>query len=283
MTLDPEPLLHYVRLRREVQARRGAGGPAPWSDDPVLASRHFCCVIRDDDRTSREARATIQALPPEQGWAAALTFRLYNRPGTLDALLAAGAYDRGADEACRVLEALPMVFNTVAYRITLEGGLWNLGSLARAISRGQRMARRSWRPREQARHAVAQLQGELGIGPFLAYQVMQDLRWVGVVFEDEQSWCLLGGGAVRGITRLQGQYSAQKRVDYRFDHNTISGKDQGVLYQRHQADLLELLAALRELEPRANMFELEHNLCEYDKFERVRSGETGGRRWRPRL
>lgn len=44
----------------------------------------------------------------------------------------------------------------------------------------------------------------------------------------------------------------------------------------------ELLVATREIESRMNMMEIEHNLCEYDKYERLVSGETKGASFKPR-
>jgi hypothetical protein len=278
MTLDPEPLLSYVRLRREAQARREAGGPPPWSNNAIIASRHFCCVIRDDDRTSRDAKVIIDGLSPQEAWPAAMTFRLYNRPSTLRALLSPCVLFAPVPEIEARLRALPVVFNTVAYRVTLKGGLWNLPTLAQTVYRAARLVRQGWRPRERAEHCVQQLQGELGIGPFLAYQVMQDLRWLRGPFDDEDEWCLVGGGAALGVDHLTKNYSTPKftKVGHRVDHNVSRFLSKVELPRWKQ-----LLEVLKIEEPRANMFELEHNLCEYRKWEGIRQGEVNGRRWSP--
>jgi hypothetical protein len=277
--MNAEPFLEYVRLRLEASACRATGGPPPWSDDSVISSRHFCNVIRDDDWTSREARAIIVGLPVNVAWSAAMTFRLYNRPETLEALLTAGVFvGEPASRVEEVLRSFTRVFNTVAYRVTLKGGLWNLPTLSQIIARSGRLASRDWRPRETAEHAVQQLQGELGIGPFLAYQVMQDLRWLRGPYKDEDAWCLFGGGARAGLDHLLGVYSAPKMdAKNRIDHNVSSSLNAG-----DRETLTPVLTAFKILEARANMFELEHNLCEYRKWKNIHSGEATGRLWKPR-
>jgi alpha-glutamyl/putrescinyl thymine pyrophosphorylase clade 1 len=68
LTLSPEALdrfLYYVRERQAIYERRAAGAPSPWTDDDILRRTKFCCVLRDDDRTSREARRIILDLPAD--------------------------------------------------------------------------------------------------------------------------------------------------------------------------------------------------------------------------
>lgn len=277
--LNPEPFLTYIRLRREAQTRREAGGAPPWSDDTILQTRHFCCVLRDDDRTSREVKAIIDGLPPAEAWPAAMTFRLYNRPDTLRALLDPCVMFSRSSEILGRLQSFPMVFNTVAYRVTLKGGLWNLPTLSQAVYRAARLARQGWRPRERAEHCVQQLQGELGIGPFLAYQIMQDLRWLRGPFADENEWCLVGGGAQLGMDALlSGEFKRPKMDNRRRIQHNISHS----LPPTSRSLWGELLSQFKVVEPRANMFELEHNLCEFRKWVAIQTGEMAGRRWSPR-
>jgi hypothetical protein len=42
-----------------------------------------------------------------------------------------------------------------------------------------------------------------------------------------------------------------------------------------------LLAEAREFLPRLTMFEIEHNLCEWDKYCRIATGETRGQSFKP--
>src|SRR5688572_159097 len=102
----------YLRERLALQRRREAGAPRPWTEDPILHRYKFCCVYRDDDRTSREARAVILALPPGDRLRALLGFRLYNRVSTLEKL-------RDSGWNLDILRTINPVFNTLAYKINL--------------------------------------------------------------------------------------------------------------------------------------------------------------------
>ncbi len=91
--------IRYVCARQAATDNRNSGTPPPWSADPIIRDYRFCSVIRDEDRTSREAKQTIDGLPENQRLGAALTFRLYNRTETLTALRDAGVLEgRSSDE-----------------------------------------------------------------------------------------------------------------------------------------------------------------------------------------
>lgn len=280
-------LLEYILERQRIHEARVAGLPAPWTTDRTLQTTKFCCVIRDDDRTSREAREIVQGLPRETALAAALSFRLYNRVSTLQALVAAGAYDhRGptaSGKVLEVLESLPMVFNTTAYRVTVRGGLWNLPTIARMIALGARAAREEWQPRRTAELTCQALSGMLEAGPFLCYQIMQDLRWLGHRYEDERSWCVVGPGAVRALQRMEGEYD-RARQDELKARPMNRGRTEGAK-SASDVETARWLPKMRALLPGlpdyVNMFELEHNLCEWDKYMRVSSGEAKGLSYKP--
>jgi hypothetical protein len=59
----------------------------------------------------------------------------------------------------------------------------------------------------------------------------------------------------------------------------IAAEFSGVLREAFKA-LKESDLSSRE---RITMFEVEHNFCEWDKFERTRTGEWKGVRFRPKL
>jgi hypothetical protein len=273
--LLPEKLAEfhgYLQERRRVQERKEAGEPAPWTDDPHLQSKFFCCVERDDDRTSRAARAIIQALPAEEQLAPAMFFRLVNRAETLQAILSSGA--RTSAEVHDVLAGLEVVFNTIAYRVQVKGGLWNLPTVSRMIARSWKVVREDWKPRKTAQYTCDALRGALELGPFIAYQAMQDIRWTNHRYEDESTWCFVGPGAVRGLKRMQGTMEAAD----------MDMSSRGRLRNKaaDETEQVRLLPLIRELAEQSGLsaFDVEHNLCEYDKLSRLRNKETGGRAYK---
>lgn len=184
-----ERFVGYVRERSAIVARRASGALPPWTDDEVLRTKKFCCVVRDDDRTSREAHEFILSLPEGQRLAPAMYFRVFNRLETLRSVVDL----RDREQVLGTLRMLPLVFHTTAYRVNLKGGLWNLETASLIVTRAQREAR-DWKPRSTAFRTCELLRGTLGVGSFVCYQIMQDLRWLGHRYEDEDEWCYLGGG-----------------------------------------------------------------------------------------
>jgi hypothetical protein len=288
-----ERFLSYVTERQRIHERRAAGDPPPWTTDPVLASKKFCCVVRDDDRTSREAWTAITSIPTaEHRLGATLGFRMYNRVSTLEALDANNWQDIPA-----IMAGLDPAINATAYKISVKGGLFNLRTIASMVNTAWRR-RLDFEPRRRAELTCAAVRGAVGCGPFIAYQTTQDLRWLYGSYEDEDTWCVVGLGACRGLSRLAGSYEPM-----RWDQKQARGNSEEELYARklgfniraqERGDLslprraLELMApildAMRAALPhvRLNLFEVEHNLCEWDKWERITAGEGPGRSWRPK-
>lgn len=270
-------LIDYMTERQAATERRRAGAPRPWSDDVVIAEKKLCSVFRDDDRTSMQARARILSLPESDRMQAAITFRAMNLVASARALHESGATERA--KILEVLESLPQVFGT-AYRIQLKGGLWNKAGLTDLVLRLRGKAR--WLRKETPLSVVRQLH-EAGAGHFLAYQIMQDLRWVWGAYDDERSWALIGPGALRGIERLRGSYKANElagRTACEARRHVSFNVKSAALTAEQKAELAPLLnAAIERLGPRVNLFEIEHNLCEWDKYCRVASGETPGARF----
>jgi hypothetical protein len=269
----------YLRERLALQRRREAGAPRPWTEDPILHRYKFCCVYRDDDRTSREARAVVTALPPGEQLRALLGFRLYNRVKTLENLITSG----WSPDVFRSPLLQPS-FNTLAYKINLPGGLYNREAVIRKLEVAAALARSGWRPRPTAKETWTELRATLGVGPFLVYQTVLDLRWLYGPYTDEMSWCCYGPGGVRGLARLLGKYVPIEdyesyRVHYRrHDYDPYRRDVLGVDLIGEAQGILE---AVREEFP-FTLFDVQGNLCEFDKYERIRTNEGKSRIYNPR-
>jgi hypothetical protein len=100
-----------------------------------------------------------------------------------------------------------------------------------------------------------------GWGGFTAYEVVCDLRHTRYLRDapDVTSWAHAGPGAKRGLNRLLGRppKTALKDVD--------------ALALMQQA--YEKMVHKWPHEPRLELREVEHSLCEFDKYERTRLGE----------
>lgn len=103
----------------------------------------------------------------------------------------------------------------------------------------------------------------VGWGPFMSYEVITDLRHTRYLLNapDRMTWANAGPGALRGLNRIFDRPLKQKVKDPCAEMNAIllclnqefwpKGKDWGELEMR----------------------DVEHSLCEFDKYERARLGE----------
>lgn len=273
-------LIEYMARRQGALASRRSGHPRPWSADPVINTYKFCSVFRDDDRTSMEAHAYISNLHernPQAGMTAALIFRLLNRAESLKAVMSLMQFDYD-DLVARLYATKPLFSN--AYRVMVAGGLYSREGVAKVIMALDQGRTEFLRMNDRgSAKAVVQKLRTYGLGPFVAYQTMQDLRWIWGPYADEDAWAYIGPGAVRGLSRMSGNYKPMTNQERRDNAVTV-----GIEIPPNLQPILDslLVKAKERLGPRINMFEIEHNLCEWDKYNRYASGETSGTKFKPK-
>ena len=52
-TENLERLKAFMVARQALRNNRRAGGPPPWTSDPILAAHRWCNLIREQDRTTK--------------------------------------------------------------------------------------------------------------------------------------------------------------------------------------------------------------------------------------
>lgn len=262
----------YVVERYRTMQRRALGLPAPWSEDPILQRYRFCNVFREDDFTTAWFRENLRAPYSEGDLAlrACYLFRWFNRVGTGVVLAENDLVECWTPERARTAlgQVSPLV--TGAYIIKTPAGMSKLEGIIWCIER--------YLEREQEILSFIREDGTLQgawkalrelpfMGPFMAYEVVTDLRHTALLRHapDISKWASAGPGAVRGAARVL--YNSPLALRY------------GHLSDRDEVDMLMamLLEQSREEWPRSwpawEMRDVEHNLCEYDKYERARLGE----------
>lgn len=122
------------------------------------------------------------------------------------------------------------------------------------------------------------------MGDFMAYEVITDLRHTALLEHapDVMTWANPGPGAMRGLNRLHGRPLGHRQPKERF-----------ILEMRNLLELSRwpdcwpqwddanhkfvgetvFMPESRQSYPTWEMRNVEHTLCEWDKFERVRTGE----------
>lgn len=285
-----DDFFRYSRERHNVYLLRRNGETAPWTDDPVMNCTSFTNIFRELDRVTIWFRQNIRDPLKHDHFVvpATLIFRWFNRIETgevIAPMLREKRWDREEAEAL-IRKAIPRgPWVTGAYMVCsgfsngdkLTGMLnfidammaWWYGGSGPGIGM-LKFFQNSINPRpmmkmQEAHKALVPL---AGLGGFTAYEVVTDLRYTcGVLKDDRNAWAHAGPGATRGGSRVM--------------HGEPWHWSQG--NRAHQAELVELMQTLlkmsRKVEwwpqndpdwPAWEMREVEHTLCEFDKYERVR-------------
>lgn len=270
--------------RERIRLRREAGLEPPWTADPILQQFRFCNLRREDDRTTRWFRKWFRG--PHRADSRVLLgtviFRWFNRIETGRHLMfipeevppGYGENIRPSDNLLlnwdpdsarrRLQHVSPLV--TGAYmiktppRVTkLEGLIWCIDNVWGDREELHQLLES--RPRLQDLHRV--LKSYPYLGDFMAYEIVSDLRWTEFLSgaEDVLSWAVPGPGARRGLRRLFGPLARSEELEA----------------------MRSLLAEARRRDwPEGRpweMREVEHWLCEFDKYMRAEAGERLKRRY----
>jgi len=266
----------FMIARESLRLKKAKGDPFPWSDDEILNTYKFTNVKREHDRTTKWMRRYWT--DPNNGRPSAeilFNCALFRYFGTAEFAEAIGwqtswePHDQAhvKDTAEYRLRHKERVF-TGAYVITNQGIAAPkqevvvdcfLTPFWKAAPKLAKMAAstRSW---ELAAKEMMKLQGFGGSG-FMTKEILQDALHTSVFnfgCSDRNTYCPIGPGANRGLNRLAAR--------------PLKSKSKNAL-----AEMLDLYVARKRFWP-ANFVELElhdiqFQLCEFDKYERVRLGQ----------
>lgn len=288
---------NFMAERHQIYQKRAAGLPGPWTEDPILRDNRFCNVFRELDRVTIWVRENIREPFAEHPhlWFMLAIARYLNWPDTLAELLGTEAWPDHPKFSPEKLTAALVAraargekVYTGAYMIRAESDLakpWYRWSKHRYLA--EIVLGRLWEDREAWAADLAptgrpkrlervwekfQQTRYVGWGPFMAYEVVTDLRHTRYMRNavDILSWANAGPGAIRGLNRL-----------FNRPLNEQPPKIQTC------AEMQELMCELNALDeprmnlvfgpilvgfPRFEMRDVEHCLCEYDKHQRVATG-----------
>lgn len=280
----------YASERENIRIQKENGFPKPWTDDPIMRTYRFCNVFREDDVVTKWVHNNIR-LPywdHPNLWLMLAIARTINLPSTLEYCFGTGSMpdckDWQPNWLTRALNRWQDMGNQVytgAYMIRAESDpnkhwySWRKNQYVAEVVIGRLWNdRREWM--DLLDDGVAGLTLErvwdvfqspeyVGWGPFMAYEVVTDMRHTRYLRDapDRMTWANPGPGAARGICRILG-----------LPHTAMSPgskRDRPIMMEA----MRELLVWSREpsLWPHKGpweMREVEHTLCEFDKYERVR-------------
>lgn len=254
-----------IRLNKEVEQK-----PPPWTDDSILQKFKFCQVFREDDRTTRWFRTHIRDpyRDDPEVLMATVIFRWFNYIETGRTLVKNKLHlewDRK-----KAIEEITKQnkWVTGAYIVKTPNRMDKVTGVAECISH-------MWGDREKLVEkilATNSLEESWNIlrdypymGPFMAYEVITDLRHTYLLrdAEDILTWANAGPGAMRGLNRLAGRELGFCKRSHPWNEEMRN------LWEISREKLNPNLIDLDKFEMR----EIEGGLCEFDKYSRILNEE----------
>ena len=256
-----------IRLQKEVSKL-----PPPWTNDPILREFKFCQVFREDDRTTRWFKTHIREplYYSEDVLMATVIFRWFNLIGTGRTLLEHDLLCNWDREKAIKEITKQSKWVTGAYIIKTPNGMDKVTGVSECISH-------MWNDRKFLVNKIYQkkslettwnlLRDYPYMGPFMAYEVVTDLRHTYLLngAEDVLTWANAGPGAMRGLNRLTGRELGYSKRS----HDWVGEMKE--LYKEVQTKLP--VHILNRNEMAYEMREIEGGLCEFDKYSRILKGE----------
>lgn len=272
---------HFIKERHAIWVLRSKGAHWPWTSDPILRTYKFTNVFRELDTGTVWLRENI--LEPYADsyllFFNVALYRHYNYWPMASALLQEWGRLLDWDNKVEIIKFIRkykkagnQVF-TGAHMINCAAGVDKIEYVFDVCTTDLWANRHEYEPHpgDTLRQAYSRLLACTGYGPFITYEVITDLRHTRYLENatDIMTWANPGPGCQRGILRL---------MDIPIKNQAGLPKlPEGVNMQYFIAYMRWLLSLsttfLPDWVPALEMRDIEHSLCEFDKYERVRLGE----------
>jgi len=267
----------WMNDRQEIYLKKKDNEPWPWTDDEILQTYKFTNVYRRQDAVTQVLLKELRKLTDKRPMNILFTiavFRMFNWPATFDALTTAGIANIGEwdeDEAALALDNMQAEGKklwTGAYMVTGSGSEGRpkhylaIESLTRIFHDAPQLTEAIMAERT-LQYATRRFTEYPMISDFVGYELACDLSYTKVLRrpKDKFTWANPGPGARRGINRI------------------FFGGPQGARLKKEQyiekmVQLLNLASMYLDIHMnKCELRDIEHSLCEFDKYERVRLGE----------
>lgn len=275
----------YAVEREKIRQRRALDSPKPWTNDSILQTNRFCNVYREHDKTTVWFCENIRYPLMQSSFclAATIIFRWFNKieiGKVLKPMLLSEKWDSGEAKKL-ILEAYPngpfvtgaYIINTPIGKNKLDGVLWCIDTaLSTVVPEVLELKNKSlesvWLVLKKAPH----------LGDFMAYEVVTDMRFTPMLNKarDIFFWANPGPGALRGMSRIIGQdvntfkkgSQSHKKIVIGLMHKILKIANGRLTLENYEGSLWDY-----KRDGIWEMREVEHTLCEFDKYERIRLGQ----------
>lgn len=255
--------------RYEIMLRKNRGEEV-LTEDSVFQEWYFCNSFREDDKVTTWFRRNLRTkFGGKYDLFATIAFRVFNWPETGQTLLDNDLILNWDLE--RAVEAILKQKQKISGAYILKGH--TCGCKVRGLAMIADEVFRDLDYHYETMMSLPKLEAQYHhlktipfIGYFTGYQKMQDLKFtpIGLTATDWDRWAVAGPGAIRGLNRMHGRpvTDRTKSIDYHkeiLDLRAVQG-----LHTHHY-----LTAS-----------DVQHWLCEYDKYHRIQEGGRMKRRYK---
>lgn len=277
-----EKFAYFINERHHIYLKRSAGEPFPWTLDPIMQKFKFTNVFRELDRGTVFCREHIRepyAQHCELFFNIAI-YRRYNHYPTFESVGYVFNYEGLAkDQIIANIRGRIRDHKAVYTSAHMLCGMISDDNGIPIPDRTSQIWDYAFGKLWEKRKELEPVSGDClesaffkclnaripAFGPFIWYEVITDLRHTRYLnnASDIMTWANPGPGAARGLARICNVFQKGKPVP---------------IPRSQQLDLMRKLL-WNSMNWRANyvpsleMRDIEHSLCEWDKYERVMAGE----------
>ncbi|KAF9247228.1 hypothetical protein BU15DRAFT_84772 [Melanogaster broomeanus] len=286
MEFEPTPIFDtFWRLaaeRHAIDERRRSGHPPPWTTDPILQNHKFCNTFRVLDRVSQFIVTEViekGAQKLEEVTFRVLLFSTYTNVRTYETLrkkiqpFTWEAYDRAKyEKVLRQLYDKGIAIYTGAYQkpapeLGFAEAFMNHLALLEVLMHD---LPRELRKAKYLADVFGYLRSFKSIGDFTAYQLLLNLSYSNVMNFSEFDFVVIGIGSRRGLQRCFG-----KKIPPSAEVDLVRWMQ--ITQEQHFERLGITFNGLGPDHLAMMLCDIEHTLCELDKYVRRCSNKTKNR------
>lgn len=267
-----EPFERFAKFiidRENVRIRRKTHEVGPWTKNKILQGYHFTNVRREDDKVSQylfnvwypgiKRDSNVHLDSNAHLWGAIMIARFINSPESLDVIMEdikARNYTTAKDKLAVMMSEGKTVFRSAYLQPEIKG----FTRLEKIFEVLLPKIIKADIPISSLKAAVEKICSIKYFGEFMAGQIVMDAMYLIDSADEPNSWadCFtyapIGPGSVRGLNRLREKELTRK-----------------LKRPQYETEIAELHLCREMWKWRA--LDLEHALCEWDKYERLLWGQ----------
>jgi hypothetical protein len=258
--------MHFVHARQEIFKQKSSGKFPPYTNNEVMSSKWFTNMYRELDRGTMYFRKQILAehdLSPESYPDVvfkAIVYRLINKIETFEEfgkLPSRAEWKAFQKFICKKKDQGDVIFTSAHQNMGFSRFCHTAKEVLKMIDNEN--FTKAIVDAESLEHCFLLLKSITNIGPFFAWQISCDFLELKMINFDENTWTCLGPGAKSGLRRIF----------------TVKSEKEELPLAQHLTKIMDYgfnalgLDFPYFLNRKLTLKNIEHALCEYDKYFRA--------------